>query len=422
MLDLIGDLDPAYIEATAEKPRVRRTVWHRWGAMAACFCLLLGVIAATPSLIQKPVTPLPNVSVPTYQTDPIQTEGPEQTEPHQDPWTVYFNEAESLVSPNRAYIQAIFTEDLDEAELAALKPGLWFDDLTCSGYAVFDNWGNLLDVILEVHTPIPVTVFVTDYSFGACYVRSDDAVVSVCEGVEYRLYQYAFGNTVTLGADASFNDLYFTFTLDTTQDQLEQAKMDFQRVLECFAHYEDGKPDLSIITPDEIPQLTEQIFNTLSEAQDEPDFGRYLPTELPAGFEESAIRRFRFQNSNYLSGLWSRGLDDLSWVVRPYTENDAARFTSVRDLENYDLSLYPIPRAESVPEELREIVDDPIFAAEELTLEAVYRRAYKVNDAGDTDGWRMRFSVRYGDIIVSVSTKGVDPAWVYQQLMDLNAG
>ena len=421
MLDLIGDLDPAYIEAAAEKPRVRRTVWRRWGAMAACFCLLLAVVAATPRLIQKPMVTPPDSIHPTHQTDPIQSEGEDVTDPIRNPWTAYFNEAQSLVSADRAFIQAIFTEDLDAAELDALKPGLWFDDMTCSGYAVFDNHGNLLDVIMEVHTPIPLTVAMTDYSFGTCYELSGDAVVSVCEGVEYTLYQYVIGNTVTLGADASFNDLYFTFTLDTTQDQLEQAKMDFQRVLECFAHYQDGKPDLSIITPDEIPQLTEQIFNTLSEAQDEPDFGRYLPSELPAKFEESAIRRFSFQNSNYLSALWSRGLDDLSWVVRPYTENDAARFTSVRDLENYDLSLYPIPRAESVPEELHEIVDDPIFAAEELTLEAVYRRAYKVNDAGDTDGWRMRFSVRYGDIVVSVSTKGVDPEWVYQQLMDLNA-
>ena len=422
MLDLMVDLDPAYIEAAAEKPRVRRNVWRRWGPMAACFCLLLAVISANPSLIQKPVVTPPDISDPIHQTDPIQSEGPEQTEPHLEPWTVYFNEAVSVVSTDRAYIQAIFTEDLDEAELDALKPGLWFDDISCSGYAVFDNHGNLLDVIMEVHTPIPVTVAMTDYSFGTCYELSGDAVVSVCEGVEFTLYQYVFGNTVTLGADVSFNDLYFTFTLDTTKDQLEQAKMDFQRVLECFAHYEDGKPDLSIITPETIPELTDQIFNTLSEAQEEPDFGQYLPTELPAGFEESAIRRFRFQNSNYLSGLWSRGLDDLSWVVRPYTENDAPRLTSVQDLENYDLSLYPIPRAESVPEELHAIVDDPIFAAEELTLEAVYRRAYKVNDAGDTGGWRMRFSVRYGDIIVSVSTTGVDPEWVYQQLMDLNAG
>ena len=72
-----------------------------------------------------------------------------------------------------------------------------------------------------------------------------------------------------------------------------------------------------------------------------------------------------------------------------------------------------------MPDELREIVSDPIFVAEELTLEAVYCRAYKVNDAGDTDGWRMKFSVKYGDVIVSVSTKGVEPEWVYNQLKSL---
>ena len=106
-------------------------------------------------------------------------------------------------------------------------------------------------------------------------------------------------------------------------------------------------------------------------------------------------------------------------MVDPYTEEDAHRLTSVDDKKNYDLSLYPIPRAKSVPDDLREIVNDPIFEAEELTLEAVYCRAYKVNDAGDTDGWRMKFSVKYGDVIVSVSTKGVDPERVYQQLMNL---
>jgi len=31
----------------------------------------------------------------------------------------------------------------------------------------------------------------------------------------------------------------------------------------------------------------------------------------------------------------------------------------------------------------------------------------------------MRFSVKYGDVIVSISTKGVDPEWLYQQIENL---
>lgn len=41
MLDTIENLNPAYIEAAAEKPKARRTGWRKWGAMAACLCLLI---------------------------------------------------------------------------------------------------------------------------------------------------------------------------------------------------------------------------------------------------------------------------------------------------------------------------------------------------------------------------------------------
>ena len=58
---------------------------------------------------------------------------------------------------------------------------------------------------------------------------------------------------------------------------------------------------------------------------------------------------------------------DLNWGVFELKERDKARITSVADTENYDLALYPIPRGDSVPEELWEIVDRPIFLFEELT-------------------------------------------------------
>lgn len=105
-------------------------------------------------------------------------------------------------------------------------------------------------------------------------------------------------------------------------------------------------------------------------------------------------------------------------VVFPF-EEDEGRLTSVADTENYDLSLYPIPRASSVPDDLREIVDNPIFSADELTMDAVWARAYTTGESGDSNGWRMAFSVRYGDTIVEVRTNGIDPEWVYHQLKKL---
>lgn len=424
VIDSLGRIDEDMIQGVeALRQKKKHPAWKKWGAMAACFCLLVAAMVAAPNLFPETTpTPPDNNDFPVHdssvQTNPNQSEG-QHTETVRTPWTLHFNDVSSMIAANRPYYKGTFTEDLTDVELAALLPSV---DLSCSGYAMFDNYGNLLEVVMQASTVLPespVTIALADYYFGFDYVLSGGEMVSVCNGLEYKAYQYESGNTVELSAYTIINDIYFAFGMDVPQDNLEQAKEEFQRVLECFAYYEAGKPDLSIIVPEEIPELTEQTFDTLVEARAESDFGRYLPSGIPAGFGDASIYRFKFQDSNFLTAMWSRGMDDLSWVITPYTEEDAHRITSVDDKKNYDLSLYPIPRADSVPDELREIVNDPIFEAEELTLEAVYCRAYKVNDAGDTDGWRMKFSVKYGDVIVSVSTKGVEPEWVYNQLLNL---
>ena len=426
VVDSLGRIDDDMIQSVETlRKKKKRPASRKWGTMAACFCLIVAAVVVVPKLFPGTVpTPPDNNDFPVHdssvQTNPNQSEDHQNTEDLRNPWTLHFNEASSMLAANRPYIKGVFTAPMNDTELTALLPSA---DLTCSGYARFDDKGNLLDIEMQTETTLPespVNIGLADYFFGFDYVLSGAEVVSVCNGVDYRGYQYQFGDKVELSAYTIINDIYFAFAMDVPMENLEQAKEEFQRVLECFAYYEEGEPDLSIIVPEEIPELTEQMFDTLAEAQTEPDFGRYMPSELPAGFCDAAIRRFKFQDANYLSAMWSKGLDDLSWVVDLYTEEDANRLTSVNDKENYDLTLYPIPRADSVPDELREIVDNPIFEAEELTLETVYCRAYKVDDAGDTDGWRMRFSVKYGDVIVSVRTKGVEPEWLYQQLMILN--
>lgn len=425
VVDSLGRIDDDMIHNVESlRQKKKRPAWKKWGAMAACFCLLIAAMVAASNMFPGTSQTPPDINdFPVHdssaQIDPNQSEGHQNTEDLRNPWTLHFNKVSSMLAAHRPYIKGVFTESLNDTELAALVPSA---DLVCTGYARFDDKGNLLDIEMQTETTLPgspVSIGLADYFFGFDYVLSGAEVVSVCNGVDYRGYQYQFGDKVELSAYTIINDIYFAFAMNVPQDNLEQAKEEFHRVLEYFAYYDEGKPDLSVIVPEEIPELMEQMFNTLSEAQAEPDFGRYMPSELPTGFGDAAIRRFKFQNADYLSALWSKGLDDLSWVVDHYSEEDAHRLTSVDDKKNYDLSLYPIPRADSVPDELREIVDNPIFEAEELTLEAVYCRAYKVDDAGDTDGWRMRFSVKYGDVIVSVSTKGVDPEWLYQQLVNL---
>lgn len=41
MLETIENLNPAYIEAAAEKPKAKKTGWLKWGAMAACLAVVV---------------------------------------------------------------------------------------------------------------------------------------------------------------------------------------------------------------------------------------------------------------------------------------------------------------------------------------------------------------------------------------------
>mgnify|MGYP001182355391 FL=1 len=159
----------------------------------------------------------------------------------------------------------------------------------------------------------------------------------------------------------------------------------------------------------------------LDEARADADFGAYLPKSVPSGFAFESAVRFTDNERDFLRVLWTRGMDEILWSVSRLEEKDKARITSVADRENYDLALYPAPRAGSVPEELREIVDDPIFRIEDLTLDAVKARSVEVADAGDIPSPRMSFSVLYGDILVKLNVKGASPEEIYDILKGIGA-
>ena len=432
LLEKMELIDPAFVEAADAPPVKRKNIWVKWGATAACFCL---AAAAALMLPGRAATPVPPMEDPT----PSGTTVSEGTAPTEEapagPVSLYYNDVNDWLSASsanyqqdrsRAYLPGYFTEDLSDQELGAiLPPG---QDMDISGVAGFDGEGRLLEIFLRIDAPQwthPLLMAFSSDGTGSCYELPEEPVVSTVNGMEFTVYQLAVllrasgdSHDYILNAWGELGGWSVSVMYSTTEAQLEQAKAELGEILLWLSSYDDGKPDFAAVTPERIPEYFDRKLS-LTEAQSDPDFGAYMLRELPNGFSEESIRRHRDQNSDYLSGLWTQGLDSLSWKVSAYGEQDEARLTGIGQPENYDLSLYPIPRADSVPENLREIVDNPIFDAGELTLEAVYRRAYKVSDAGDTDGWRMRFSVRYGNVLVEISTKGVEPEWVYRQLMEL---
>ena len=414
-------IDDDLVSGAIEYKRAReKNAWGRWGAMAACFCLIAVAAAAIPRLLSKDKpSSTDSLDLPIH-SGPI--EGNASSEGPWSPWTAVFNEPVSVLDASRRYIPGYFTEELSEEELAALEPALRWGDMAYSGFAGFDGNGNLIEVFMEITAPHPerkVDLVISQSGRLRCYETEGDPMISTCEQVDYTVYQWAPADQkILLEADAVIDRYNYNFTMETTPEQSDEAKKDFQLVLECFSRWADGKPDMSAIRADTVPEFFDRSL-TLSEARSDADFGAYMPDAIPSGYTEESIHRYKDQNNNYLSGLWTKGYDRLDWQVYPYTEQDANRLTGIDETENYDLSLYPIPRADSVPDELRAIVDDPIFLANELTPDAVYARAYKVEESGDSGGWRMAFSVKYDDIIVRISSKGVEPEWVYQQLIGL---
>ncbi len=426
-LDKMELIDPAYVEAADAKQKKNKNTWVKWGAMAACFCLITATAIAIPNLLSRD-EPTPAVSDPLLADEPG-VYSPAKTAPEfvadkpREGSELHYNEASAVMDAAQRYIPGYFTEELTDEELAAVVPDRQAPDMTFSGYAGFDGEGALLDVVLQTNAPFlngaNVTVLFSYDEPLRCYAIPDEPVASKLNGYDFEVYQWSpDGKTIYYDAFGAVNDCSVQISYASNGASEDQAKIDFEVIADCFTDYKNGKPNLSAIKADVIPEFFD-LKLTLSEAQADADFGAYMLGAVPPGYVEESIRRYKDQSNDYLSGLWTKGYDELSWQISSYAESDANRLTGMNEIENYDLSLYPIPRAQSVPPELREIVNDPIFIAEELTLDAVCARAYKPGESGDSSGWRMTFSVKYDNSIVRVSAKGVEPEWVYQQLIDL---
>lgn len=433
------------------KPRFRNTsVRAKFGAAAACLCIAAASIFTVSGMLSGPKVgsginvPEPDRAgsdvVPGGHTAGQETglnaEGAERTQEAvlpdavlhaADTWTISYNPVSLILIADTALKinSPLFKEALTEEELTFLSPTL-LNGMECSGTALYYGSTELAQVQLEITgssfpSPVSVTFMETDKAdFGVDYVLPEEEAVTTSFGdftfTAYR-YQPENADSVSLWADFEKDSIYYSVQIRSTAAELEQAEAALHDVMLCYAGTATS-PDLSRLSMKGDYEWIDRPL-TLDEAKNDADFGDLMLTQLPEGFSEESIRRYKDQNFDYLSGLWTSGYDSLQWQVSYPGEQDRKRMTSIADTKNYDLTLYPIPRADSVPEELREIVDNPIFQLEELTLDVVYARAYRVNDTGDSSGYRMDFSVLCSDRLIEIRTKGVSPEWVYEQLQGL---
>jgi hypothetical protein len=365
---------------------------RRFGVILACAAAIALAIRIVPQLVNPP-----QIAVPPIALVFNRVEG--DTAP-----------MEGDVSLSNRYIPGYFTQKLSEDDVAALFGDAWprlSEDYRMSAEAGFSGEGELERV--SVTCELRATGRVVSIVMAQGAVPMDVLYPEEAESTDVN------GTAVTAGFWESPSDgrptlHYASFILGETGYYIEGAGDEAARdEITAFVAtiIGSGAADLGRITPDYIPEWREDDV-TLAEALSDPDFGAYVPDGPPEGFVFESGRRILNQRQDYLRITWSSGLKHVTWTVRRMDQSDTARVVDVAAPETYDLSLYPIPRAESVPAGLREIVDNPIVKAEDLTTDFIRARSYTVDDAGDDNtGYRMRFSVLYGDVLVELNAKGV---------------
>ncbi len=354
--------------------------------------------------------------------EPVPPEIPDEPTLPDFRFDAVYNDVDGAYSASMPNIPMYFREELSEEELNLLKHVYSEPWIEFSGFAGFDGDGSLLDVRMSTPTQVPnteINVSASKVIPVMDYVFSDDAEVSLVGDTEVKMYRWEISeNKILLDASSVIDGANIHFSVTATAENEEAVRKDFETVIYLSSYWEklDHISDwLERLKAEYIPEYINESL-TLSEAYEVADFGGFMPKNVPDGFGLESARRYKNYLLDYLSGLWTKGYAQIEWNISYMTEADEIRRTSVETVENYDLSLYPIPMAQSVPDELREIVNDPIFDIDELTLDVVYARSRLSGEAGDVDGYRTNFSVLCGDILIEIRTKGVSPEWIFEAL------
>lgn len=152
-------------------------------------------------------------------------------------------------------------------------------------------------------------------------------------------------------------------------------------------------------TASDVPAWRSDTFSSLEEARQEAAFSPYLPASAPAGYGEFEGHLFYQEGAkNTLFLRWSQGYHDVT--IRVSLPEGGAPEGDTVDVSNpaaYDVRLYSIPWCDSVPEEYWNSVSSPTFRTQDMTREVIAARSHSYQDAGDIDGPRINFTIRYPD-------------------------
>lgn len=443
------------------KPRAGRRV-GRWAALAACCALVLGLGIWRAAAPEQPAGEAVQDAVYPGIKD---TWGPGETPPGEESFVVEGSEREQTVNlfaipyvnyqsvdgelaadaaPAWDLLEGSFSEELTRADIQNIfwgaegKPEgaegdlpwmLFLGGYTLSGSALYDKSGDLLWLNLwgengETETSFTLTLRPGELPFNCClYPDLETTDVFGTEVTGWSAWEDRDGDgteeTCLCVSEFMAGEVGVRFEVRASGRD-EAIFQNSLLVREALS--QDGGLYLGhLMTAREVPEWRSAEFSSLEEARREAEFAPYLPTEDFSGYGEFTGRlTYQEGREHTLFLRWSWGYDDVTIRVElPEGDTVWGNVVDVGAPETYDLRLYPIPWADSVPEAYRETVDNPVFRAEDMSRAVVEARAYTPSEQGDTNSLRIRFAVLHADgALVDYSCEGLSVEQVWDMVSE----
>ena len=205
-----------------DKKRIPKKLW----IAVAIVCLILLLIVAAVLLCGK--------------NEKILTSSPVE-------WTATYNQRNPLSANVDGIVEGLELKLLSNKQIKILTPNQRMTWMKYSGTVSFVK-GAAMKAYLEVTTrENTVRIDIGSSGLGSIYERLDTDEYSVCQGVQYYLYQYPYASGTTVEALVTIGETPFVFHMDT--DQPDRDIPDFEAVLACFTCYDSGDPQLSKLKP-----------------------------------------------------------------------------------------------------------------------------------------------------------------------------
>lgn len=399
----VGNIDDALIEDFERKAPSEKKHWGRFGALAACICLLA---AGAFVWLSKTHAPLPQPA--TEQTgqaaQPSTALPTEQLQAGMTPLTalpqLIFAEGGGELGADIALPEGYFFRDLTDEALASV----WgMETLAWEGYPpdalhlqarlIYDGTGRVWRLILSgamgedtftlTLSPelIPATCVV--YEGGTTCDFYGTGVTALRSGEHIEITFLRGEGESAVGALLEANGVS------------EEMEALLTRIVSQSLR-EDGVLQLDQLKVEDVPAWRSETL-TEQQARTEAGFGEYLPEALPADFRFEAAYRELGKDRNWLSATWCKDYENLHVTVDKCA--DLRGLVHADEIEKYDRDYYGAEKPD-VPEEYWDSWSSPIFYAEELTKEVIGRRLSEV-DMGNS---YMHFGVLYPDgTVVSVN-------------------